>query len=59
MVLAVEALRDRAQADGNGTLAYLLDIARLEADAISQRAKLAEQESAADPKDLWRPVHRT
>jgi hypothetical protein len=55
MILAIEALRERAEADGNGTLAYLLDIARIEAEAVSNRARAAEEERKAGPDDLWRP----
>ena len=54
--LCVEALRERAEADGQGTLAYLLDIAKLEAERISTRARLDEEEWKADPNDFWRPV---
>ena len=56
MVLAIEALRDKAEADGNTTLAYLLDLARAEAENVSHRARRDVEERRADPKDLWRPV---
>ncbi len=56
MVLAIEALRERAEADGHGTLAYLLDIAKLEAERISTRARLDKEERKADPDDIWKPV---
>lgn len=58
IVLAIEALRDRAEADGTGTLAYLLDIARAEAVRISQQARHDRIERRTDPKDLWRPMQR-
>ncbi|MGA0598975.1 hypothetical protein [Enterovirga sp. CN4-39] len=55
MVLAIEVLRDRAETDGNGTLAYLLDMAKLEAERISAQARRDEAERRARPDDLWRP----
>jgi hypothetical protein len=56
MVLAIEALRERAEADGNRTLAYILLCAEIEAKAISTRARAAEEERKAGPDELWRPV---
>ena len=56
MVLAIEALRERADAQGHGTLAYILLCAEIEAKAISGRARAAEEERKAGPDELWRPV---
>lgn len=56
MMLAIEALRDRAEADGNATLAYLLEVAGMEAKRISDQARRDEANAKADPRDLWRPV---
>ena len=55
MVLAIEALRDRAQEAGQGTLAYLLEMARLEAKNLSDQARRDDAERGADPDQLWRP----
>ncbi|NNM75091.1 hypothetical protein [Enterovirga aerilata] len=55
MVLAIEALRERAEADGQGTLAYLLLCAQIEAEAVSKRARIAEEERRAGPDEIWRP----
>ncbi len=56
MVLAIEALRERADAEGQGTLAYILLCAEIEAKVISGRARAAEEERTVGPDELWRPV---
>ena len=38
------------------TLAYLISIAKLEAEAQVARAQAAKQERKAGPDDLWRPA---
>ena len=56
MVLAIEALRERAEADGQGTLAHILLCAEIEAQAVSKRARAAGEERKAGPGELWRPI---
>jgi hypothetical protein len=56
MVLAIEALRERADAEGQAALAYLLLIAEGEAQAISPRARAAQEQPKAGPDELWRPA---
>lgn len=55
MVLAIEALRDRADQEGQTMLAYLLECAMIEARNLSDQARRDEAERDADPRDLWRP----
>ena len=45
-----------AEEDGLGTLAYLVDVALLEARAVVARAEAEKAAHAADPGELWRPV---
>ena len=45
-----------AASDEMPTLAYLISIAKLEAEAQLQRAQAAKQEHKAGPNDLWRPA---
>ena len=56
MVLAIEAFREKAEAEGQGTLAHILLCAEIEAKAISARARAADDERKAGPDQLWRPV---
>ena len=53
MVLAIERLRERAEADGNGTLAYLLLMAEAEAKNLSEQLRRDQADHEADPGDLW------
>jgi hypothetical protein len=45
-----------AVSDELPTLAYLISIAKLEAEAQVERAQAAKQERKAGPDDLWRSV---
>ncbi|WP_375458913.1 hypothetical protein [uncultured Enterovirga sp.] len=56
MLLRLELLRDEASAAGQGTLAYLIEVAMVEAKRISDQERRDVEERAADPWDLWRPV---
>ena len=53
MVLAIERLRERAEADGSGSLAYLLLMAETEAKNLSEQARRDIADRGADPNDLW------
>lgn len=55
LMLRIEMLRDEAEAGKQGTLAYLLDLALMEAQRISDQARRGEADRQADPRDLWRP----
>ena len=55
MMLQIERLRDIAEDASLGTLAYLLEVARMEAQRISDQARRDAADRQADPKDLWRP----
>lgn len=45
-----------ATSDELGTLAYLISIAKLEAEAQVARAKAAKESRKFGPDDLWRPM---
>ena len=47
-------LRD-AEADGLGTLAYLISIAEVEAKNVVQNGRREAEARKARPEDLWRP----
>lgn len=55
LMLRIERLRDIAEEGGLGTLAYMLETARLEAKRISDQARRDVADRAADPRNLWRP----
>ena len=48
-----------AVSDEMPTLAYLVSIAKIEAEAQLARARAAKEELKAGPDDLWRPVSRS
>lgn len=56
MVLEIERLRDQADDGGLGTLAYLLDMALIEARHQAEQRRRDRQERDADPDALWRPL---
>lgn len=56
MVLEIERLRDMAEEAGLGTLAYLLEVAMIEAKHVSNQARRDSEERQVDPRDLWRLI---
>ena len=56
MVLEIEALRDLAEDGGLGTLAYLLEMALIEARHQAEQRRRDADERDADPDTLWRPL---
>ena len=56
LVLEIEALRDQADDGGLGTLAYLLDMALIEARHQAEQRRRDRQERDADPDALWHPL---
>jgi hypothetical protein len=50
------AIQADATSDELATLAYLVSIAKLEAEAQVSRAQAAKEERKAGPDDLWRPT---
>ena len=55
MLLRLELLRDEAEQGGQRTLAYMIELAMMEARRISDQARRDEADRKADPRDLWRP----
>ena len=55
IVAEIETLRRRADDEGQGTLAYLLECAEIEARYIADRERRNKAEREADPGDLWSP----
>lgn len=56
MMLRLELLRDEAARSGQGTLAYLIECAMLEARRISDQARRDEAARDVDPGQIWRPI---
>lgn len=57
-ILELEDLKARAARDGFGTLAYILEMAHLEAQRLVGQEERDDEEELADPRDLWRPDAR-
>lgn len=55
MVAEVERLMGRAEKEGRGTLAHLLECALVEARHQVDQENRDRAERDADPADLWRP----
>jgi hypothetical protein len=53
----IAALRRRAEGEGEGTLAYFLDCAEIEARHLAEQEQRDRAGREADPRDLWRPVN--
>lgn len=51
----IEQLKSDADRRGYGTLAYLLDMALLEARIQMQQEADDRATKSADPRDLWKP----
>ena len=58
MVREIAALRRRADDEGQGTLAHLLECALIEARHLVEQEKRDRAERDADPRDLYRPAGR-
>jgi hypothetical protein len=58
MAACIEALRDKAQREGQGGLAYLLTCAAIEARRIEEQRARDKKERAADLAALYRPRER-
>jgi hypothetical protein len=56
-VREIAALRRRAQGKGEGTLAYFLEYAEIEARHLAEQEQRDRAERDADPRDLWRPAN--
>ena len=54
MVREIAALRRRAADEGQGTLAYLLECALIEAGRLAEQQNRDRIEREADPPALWR-----
>lgn len=56
MAAEVERLMRRPEAAGQGTLAYLLDCALMEARRVADQERRDRAERDADARDLWGPA---
>ena len=56
MLLKLELLKDQAEAAGQGSLAYLIELAMGEARRISDQARRDAAIRESKPDDLWRPA---
>jgi hypothetical protein len=52
LVAAIQALRERAYAEGRGTLAYLLDVAQLEAERTGPRMPFESRSAAIESRGV-------
>lgn len=52
----LEAIRRDAEADGLGTLAYLIACAEHEARGLIEQGERERQAREADPGELWQPA---
>lgn len=55
MLLKLELLKEQAAAAGQGTLAYLIELAMGEARRISDQERRDAEAAGSRPNDLWRP----
>ena len=56
MVAEIAALRRRADDEGQGTLAYLIECAEIEARHLADQEHQNRADREADPRDLYRPA---
>jgi hypothetical protein len=52
LVVAIQALRERAYAEGRGTLAYLLDVAQIEAERKGPRVTSESRSAATESRGV-------
>ena len=56
LLIRIEMLRDEAEASGLGTLAYLLELAMIDAKRVSDQGRRDAAERGTHSRDLRKPV---